>query len=375
MARFRTCTTPSASGWLAVPCIAAQLNGCAQRKEPLGDFSAYLQKPLSKASKADAAYPETIRTNASKANAIQVTFLGTTTLLFDDGDTQILIDAFVTRPPFRTVAFDRIGSDENLLKTLLADVDVKRVKAIFVSHSHYDHALDVPSFLKLTNATLYGSESTLNIARGVCLPEHLLMPLTVNRDYRIGEFYVRAIPSRHSPPVPGINNDLGTMIDHALKQPARYHEYREGGSYDFLIHHRGRSMLIKPSAGFVEGALNGKHADVLFLATGAFGQQCETYRAAYYANTVGATRPGLVIQIHWDDFFAPLSDNLPPAKDTVIAWSDLTTRLRADGVGFAILQGRQSMQLFSDDMSNIRPPQTPTDRYRPPSIAVEDPCR
>lgn len=36
-----------------------------------------------------------------KDGAVKVTFLGTTTLLFDDGETQLMIDGFFTRPSLK----------------------------------------------------------------------------------------------------------------------------------------------------------------------------------------------------------------------------------------------------------------------------------
>ena len=37
---------------------------------------------------------------------------------------------------------------------------------MFIAHSHHDHALDVAYIAKRTGARVYGSDSTLNLARG-----------------------------------------------------------------------------------------------------------------------------------------------------------------------------------------------------------------
>ena len=50
-----------------------------------------------------------------------------------------------------------------------------------------------------------------------------------------------------------------------LVPPARATAYLEGGSYSPLIEHDGRSLLVQGSAGFVPGALRGRHAEVVFL--------------------------------------------------------------------------------------------------------------
>ena len=48
-----------------------------------------------------------------------------------------------------------------------------------------------------------------------------------------------------------------------------------------VAHPRG-SALIVGSAGYVEGALKGLRADVVFLGTGGLGTQTEEYRQAYW---------------------------------------------------------------------------------------------
>jgi L-ascorbate metabolism protein UlaG (beta-lactamase superfamily) len=71
---------------------------------------------------------------------LKVTFFGTSTLLFDDGVSQIMVDGFFSRPKTGKVAFGKIRSDEKVIRTMIAKYQLHRLKAIFVCHSHYDHA-------------------------------------------------------------------------------------------------------------------------------------------------------------------------------------------------------------------------------------------
>ena len=57
-------------------------------------------------------------------------------------------------------------------------------------------------------------------------------------------------------------------------------------------------------------------------------------------------RPKLVIPIHWDNFFLPLSEHLEALGDTPGGFDFLIRRLSADQITFAILQGYQSVMLF-----------------------------
>jgi L-ascorbate metabolism protein UlaG (beta-lactamase superfamily) len=279
-----------------------------------------------------------------KDGAVKVTFLGTTTLLFDDGETQLMVDGFFSRPPLFKVLAGKIETDTKVVDAALKRAGVERLKAIFVAHSHYDHALDAPYVVQKTKATLHGSASTLNIGRGGDLREEQMVLFEVGKEYTVGKFAVTVLKSKHSPPIPGINDDLGQTIDKPLKQPASFREYKEGGAYDFLIKRGGKAVLVNIGANYIEGALDKVRADVYFLSVGGLGMQTRAFQNAFYDQTVKKVRPQLVIPIHWDHFLLPLDDRLTLMGDP--AFEFLIGRLKADGIRFGIMQGFQSVELF-----------------------------
>jgi L-ascorbate metabolism protein UlaG (beta-lactamase superfamily) len=285
-----------------------------------------------------------------KNGAVKVTFLGTSTLLFDDGETQIMIDGFFTRPALLRVARGNLETDTKAVDAALKRAKVERLKALFVAHSHYDHAFDAAYVAKQTKAKLHGSASTLNIGRGGNVPEDQLVLFKPGKDVTIGRFIVTVLEGKHSPPMKGINDDLGQTIDKPLKQPASSRDYKEGGSFDFLIKHGENSALVQPSANFVEGALDKVRANVYFLGTATLGQQTKKLQDAIYEQTVKKVKPQLVIPIHWDNFFKPLSENLEPLPkgiDDIPAGFDyLIDRLKTDKIQFGIMQGYQSVLIF-----------------------------
>ncbi len=70
-----------------------------------------------------------------------------------------------------------------------------------VTHSHYDHALDIAELgIQLPNARVFGSKSTLNIARGSHIAEQQLIQVQPFKFISFGQFKVMAIPSQHTPP-------------------------------------------------------------------------------------------------------------------------------------------------------------------------------
>lgn len=285
-----------------------------------------------------------------KGGAVRVTFLGITSLLFDDGDTQLLIDACYSRPDTTQVLRGKLETDPKVVDAVLTKAKVERLKAVFVAHSHYDHALDVAYVAKKTGAVLHGSESTLNLGRGGDVEDKQLSLFKPGKEVKVGQFAVTVFKSKHSPAIKLINDDLGETIDKPLKQPARVRDYKEGGSFDFLIRRGDHAVLVTPSTNAVEGELEKVRADVVFLGTGTLGNQNKKFRDFYYEQTVGTVKPKLVVGIHWDNFFQPLSDKLEPmpklADNVHAGFDDLIARTKADKIEFGLMQGFQSVLLF-----------------------------
>ena len=236
---------------------------------------------------------------------MKVTFFGTTTLLFDDGRDQVFFDCHFTRPSLPRYIFGSAATDTAMADELLRAHGVDRLRAIFVSHSHHDHVMDAPYVASRCGAAIYGSASALNVARGGGVPEDRLTAFAGGETFEAGDYRVSVLPSRHSKPTL-LNNDLGHTIDAPLAQPARLRDYKEGGSFDFLVESGGKQYLIRPSFNYIEGQLDGVRADVLFLGIAGLAKADAETEAKYFAETVEKVRPRLVIPIHWDNFFSPL---------------------------------------------------------------------
>lgn len=319
-------------------------------------FFAYLLcacSPSAKLKKYDAYRFAQANTDAIPAGKLKVTFLGTSSLLIDDGETQLLTDGFITRPGLLKTGFGKIGCDTNKVKHFVSEYKVDRLKAVFCAHSHYDHAMDAPYIAMRTGTELHGSSSTLNIGRGSGLMEGNMKIYEPNKAMMFGKFKVTILNSKHTPPFNVLgksNDDLGEQITEPLKQPAKAEAYAEGGAYDILIQHGTHSILIKASTNWLPGALDGVRADVVFLGVACIGKQDSTFRNNYYNETVGKLKPQIVIPVHWDNFFKPLSPKLkalPRIVDNVkLGFNYIIERSKADGIQFRLMQGGDSVLLF-----------------------------
>ncbi|TGN12004.1 MBL fold metallo-hydrolase [Leptospira ilyithenensis] len=295
------------------------------------------------------------QTNSVPSGKVRVTFLGTSSLLVDDGETQLLTDGFFTRPSLFRTAFLRLSTDISIIESVMAKTRMNRLKGIFVCHSHYDHAMDAPFVAKLTGANLYGSSSTLNVGAGAGLSFDRMNLFIPGKPVRIGKFTVTVLSSKHTPPFKILGKTNATdpnhpNIDSPLIQPAKASDYIEGGAFDFLIQHGSHSLLIKGSTNYIEGALDRYKVDVLFLGIAQLSKQPETFQETYYKETVKAVKAKQVIPIHWDNFFKPLAEPLEPnlkiGDDFNANMNFILHKTKADNVNVILLQGFETIDLF-----------------------------
>ncbi len=152
----------------------------------------------------------------------------------------------------------KIETEPKVVDAALEKVGVTKLAALFVAHSHYDHALDRAYVARQTSTpVLHGSSSTINVGRGGDVPAKQLVEFEHGRHYGFGRFTVTVLESRHSPVIRFLNDDLGQKIERPLKQPAGFKDYKEGGAYDFLIRNGANAVLVNAGGSYIEGSRAG----------------------------------------------------------------------------------------------------------------------
>jgi L-ascorbate metabolism protein UlaG (beta-lactamase superfamily) len=236
-------------------------------------------------------------------DAVSVTWFGVSTLLFDDGETQVLVDGFITRPSILDVLANRpVGNDVATINRFLNDFEVNRLAAIIPVHTHFDHAMDIGAIANRTSATIVGSASAAEIARGAGVPDDQVIVARDNTDYVFGRFSLRLIPSPHAPIGWSGSVPLSGSIDSPLVMPAPLTAFRGGRSFAVLVSHPAGTALVQGSAGFQDGALRNVRADTVFLGVGMLQTLGRDYIARYWRETVTTTGARTVIPVHFDDY-------------------------------------------------------------------------
>ena len=266
--------------------------------------------------------------------AVTATWLGITTILFDDGETQILIDGAFTRiNPLQLALLNPVKSDVATINFALSTFRMDRLAAIIPVHSHFDHAMDVGHVANRTSAVILGSESTANIARGERVPVDQYQILADGETRQFGNFTVKLLASIHAPIGFDGEEFFPGVIDQPLLQPARLSAWKTGVAWSIIVGHPRGTTLVQGSAGFVDGKLDGENVDVAMLGIAGLTGLGVDYTTTFWDETVAATNATRVIAIHHDDYTDPfgvvrLSPNM---FDNIVETASWLDDIAADG--------------------------------------------
>ena len=221
--------------WIAsVTLVAALLTGCAnnERRMPV------LPGSLLSVNNAD-------RAIEGDDKALQIRWFGTACYALQLGELSIVLDPFIsTGLTFPGVFVSR----EEAVGRVFAPLKPEP-RAIFVNHTHFDHFLDADEALSTwRDATLYGSQSAVNILHGFGLHKRAVNVAGADRTGRSqmsgvisrGQHSVRyqAFRTEHTP---HFRNSLleVTLLDglvpEPLPEPPRFLDYKAGEVYNYLF--------------------------------------------------------------------------------------------------------------------------------------------
>jgi L-ascorbate metabolism protein UlaG (beta-lactamase superfamily) len=270
------------------------------------------------------------RASGARARGLELTHFGAAGWRITDGRTVVLLDPYLSRLRFRgrpygppeapAVPGDRrpvVGMDEvPVPDTAALDRHLPAADLILLSHSHFNHCMDMPHLARRTGATVVGTESTANVARIGGVGEAQLVTVRGGEDYDFGAASVRVVPSLHSA-LSGKRYFQSGVIARR-NRPLRLGEYLEGGTLAYLVRLGGRTVLAFGSMNYVEREVEGLRPDVVLVAAARPRREIHDYTGRLL-RALG--RPPVVVATHWDDqglpFGAPQDAALGEARTFV----------------------------------------------------------
>ena len=252
---------------------------------------------------------------------VRVTWLGTAGFAIEHDGHVLLLDPYLTRASLARCVFAPLRADAALAQRLVPHAD-----AIVLSHTHFDHALDVPVIARQTGARIFGSRSALHLCRSFGLPETQLECVEVDtggrpRECEVGPFRLRFWPSAHSAflfgrvPLPG---DIADCSD----VPLRTEAYRCGAVFGAEIEVGGRRLFHVGSAELVEHGWRVAPVDLVLACVAGW-----TSTERYPERLVAALSPGAVLLHHWDNFLRGIDS--PARALPAMRFASLVDRLQA----------------------------------------------
>src|SRR5512136_317987 len=97
----------------------------------------------------------------------------------------LLVDPYLSRVPILRALFCRIKPDEQKVFSRITAAD-----AILVTHSHFDHLMDVPLIAKKFGCPAYGSPNTCSLLERCDAPLSNIRKAAPGDEFSIGPFSV-----------------------------------------------------------------------------------------------------------------------------------------------------------------------------------------
>jgi len=213
-------------------------------------------------------------------------WLGVAGVELRSGGQILAIDPFFTRPSL-TGFVKPVIPNAQLVAEKLPTCD-----AVLVTHSHWDHLMDVPEVLIQTGAIAYGSANTCQLLRLLGVRDSQVKEVHLGEQLSLDEFTVEVIQGQHSP-IP-FGRLFNGKLRQGLRPPLRLQDYRMDSCLGYRITVQGMRLLIC--------AAEPLPAELLF----AVAQEPKEY----YQRLFQGVHPHTLVPIHWDNFLRPLNKPL-----------------------------------------------------------------
>ncbi|MFF0466454.1 MBL fold metallo-hydrolase [Micromonospora zamorensis] len=264
------------------------------------------------ATPAHAATPTAAPTpTARRKGAVSFRWWGTAGWRVDIADRTVLVDPFLSR--IDTGLFTGAFKTDTPL-TVRADVidpRVEKATTVLVTHTHWDHFMDVPHIAKRTGARVFGTLTAYHLGLAYGVPSTQLSPVKGGEVLDFGDHTVEVVGSLHSRNPSYSLAFPGVRVSQPA-QPATIADLPEGDTLGYLLRvDGGPSVYFTGASDVAERNLTGLSPDVAMVAL-----QNATTTGDYLPRLLaGLDYPKVVVPVHFDNFETALQ-NPPPVAPT-----------------------------------------------------------
>lgn len=231
---------------------------------------------------------------------LELEWLGTAGFRLTFEGRSLLIDPYLSRVSLGDVVKSRRVVVEPGRYAEVLDPHVGEVVGVIAGHTHFDHAIDVPTLAARYDAPVYGSASAVQLMRAHGDAERAVL-VELRRAYELGPFRVTFYPSLHSKLILGlaVPSDGELTCEHleGLTPSA----YKCGDVYGVHIEVAGYTLYHQGSANLIDDAVPTDGVDVMLAGVAGRG-----FTRDYWSRILRLLQPRVVVATHFDDFFRPL---------------------------------------------------------------------
>ena len=225
-------------------------------------------------------------------------WLGVGGVKLSDGTTTLLFDPVITKPELSHWLFNaELIPNRKLVVERLKLWNVTQAQAVFISHTHFDHASDVGPVAELTGATVYGGPSLKTVVTYQA-PKVPFTLVSNQETVQVGDFRVTFFKRRHAPIIQWADWHFHEG-DVPKDFKGKFWQFWGGETWSYFVEHPQGNTLIDQGSRFVEEfrPLAGKVKNYFM------GVANKKSIEAVMKENLGVLRPTNVYPIHFDFFF------------------------------------------------------------------------
>jgi L-ascorbate metabolism protein UlaG (beta-lactamase superfamily) len=235
---------------------------------------------------------------------LTVEWLGVSGYRLEYEGRSVYVDPYVSRVPLRSLLLRRPARPDPEAHVRYLPTPASEVVGVLVGHTHFDHAVDAPALARRTGCRAYGSASLARLMRVHGLGQ-LAVEVEPYRVYELGPFEVSFVPSAHSKLLLGLAVPFDGELTCEHLDGLAPSAYRCGQVWGIHIAVAGITLYHQGSADLVDDAI--RHRDVDVFLAGVAGR---SFTDRYWERILGRLDPRIVVPTHYDDFFAPLGEDM-----------------------------------------------------------------